>query len=309
VELRHLRYFVGVAEALNFRAAAEALHVSAPALSKQIRLLEEDIGVRLLDRDTTGARLTTGGAVFLDEARKVLVLADAAAERAREAAQGRRGRLTVGTIGRTLAHRMPQCLAAFDARYPDIHVELAEMDYARQSAGLKAGEIDVGFMPAHIAIHLPARLRQETVLRTPICAVLAQGHRLAKLRSVSLRDLAAERLLFLGKSKSSVGIDYARTLFSTRGLSPLEIVEVKGFLTLMAMVAASVGVSVRTFESAMSNAPGVVVRPLTEAGADLELDFRAVYRDSDQVARIARRFIAVLREVVAAKPCAVSSRI
>ena len=204
---------------------------------------------------------------------------------------------------------MPQCLATFDARHPDIHVELTEMDYARQSAALKKGEIDVGFMPAHIAIDLPPRFRQETVLRTPICAVLGRGHRLAKLRSVSLEDLAAERLLFLGKSKSSIGIDYARTLFSARGLSPREIVEVKGFLTLMAMVAAGAGVSVRTFESAMSSAPGVVLRPLAEAGPDLELDFRAVYRDSDQVARIARRFIAVLREVVAAKPGAVSSRI
>jgi DNA-binding transcriptional LysR family regulator len=300
VELRHLNYFVAVAEALNYRTAAEVLHVSAPALSRQIKDLEEELGVRLLDRNTQSVRLTNSGAVFLAEVRKILARVKHAAELAREAEQGRRGHLTIGTIGRTLAHRMPQCLTTFQARYPDIHVELAEMNYAEQFAALETGALDIGFMPAHVALPLGSRFRQETVLSTPIFAVLGRKHRLAKARRVSLADLAGERLLFLGPNITSICTDYARSLFSNRGLEPREIVEVKGFQTLIAMVAARRGASLLGFESSVASAPGVVLRPLKETGDDLKLHFCAVHRASGhQTNQPVHRFIAVLREVVA----------
>lgn len=234
VELRHFNYFVAVAEALNYRAAAEALHVSAPALSQQIKDLEEELGVRLLDRNTQTVRLTNSGAVFLAKVRTILANVKRAVKRAREAEQGRRGHLVIGTLGRTLAHRMPQCLTTFQKRYPDIHVELVEMDYAEQFDALESGALDIGFMPTHVALPLGSRFRQEAVLSTPIFAMLGRQHRLAKARNVTLADLAGERLLFLESAKTSIGTDYARTLFSNRGLEPREIAEVKGFQTLIA---------------------------------------------------------------------------
>jgi DNA-binding transcriptional LysR family regulator len=300
VELRHFNYFVAVAEALNYRAAAEALHVSAPALSRQIKDLEEELGVRLLDRDTQSVRLTNSGAVFLAEVRKILARVKHAAELAREAEQGRRGHLVIGTMGRTLAHRMPQCLTTFQKQYPDIHVELVEMDYAEQFAALESGALDIGFIPTHVARPLGTRFRQESVLSTPIFAVLGRKHRLAKARGVALADLARERLLFLEPTKTSISADYARALFSNRGLEPREIAEVKGFQTLIAKVAAGQGASLLGFESSVASAPGVVLRPLKETGADLKLQFCAVHRDSvHKTGQPAHRFIAVLREVVA----------
>jgi DNA-binding transcriptional LysR family regulator len=300
VELRHLNYFVAVAEVLNYRAAAEALHVSASALSRQIKDLEEELGVRLLDRDTQSVRLTNSGAVFLAEVRKILARVKHAAELAREAEQGRRGHLVIGTMGRTLAHRMPQCLTSFQKRYPDIHVELVEMDYAEQFTALENGTLDIGFMPTHVARPLGARFQQETVLSTPIFAVLGRKHRLAKARGVALADLAGERLLFLEPTKTSISADYARALFSNRGLEPREIAEVKGFQTLIAKVAAGQGASLLGFESSVASAPGVVLRPLKETGADLKLQFCAAHRDSvHKTGQPAHRFIAVLREAVA----------
>lgn len=300
MELRHLRYFVGVAETLNFRAAANTLHISAPALSAQIKDLEEELGVRLLDRNTQKVRLTNSGAVFLTEVRTILAQVKRAATHAREAQQGQRGRLTVGTIGRRLAHCMPRCLTTFQTRFPDIRVELAEMDYAEQLAALKTGSLDIGFMPARVALPLGPRFHQETVLSAPIFALLGRRHRLANARSVALSSLAEERLLFLSKTKSSMCAEYARTLFSARGLSPREIAEVKGFQTLLAMVAAGHGASLLGFESAVSAAPDVVLRPLKDRGPDLKLDFCAVYPDHGRKAvQPAHRFITVLRETVA----------
>jgi DNA-binding transcriptional LysR family regulator len=300
VELRHLNYFVAVAEVLNYRAAAEVLHVSAPALSRQIKDLEEELGVRLLDRDTQSVRLTNSGAVFLAEVMTILADVKRAAKRAREAEQGRRGRLVIGTMGRTLAHRMPQCLTVFQSQYPDIHVELVEMDYAEQFTALENGTLDIGFMPTHVARPLGARFQQETVLSTPIFAVLGKKHRLAKARNVSLADLAGERLLFLEPTKTSISTEYARTLFSNRGLEPREVAEVKGFQTLIAMVAARRGASLLGFESSVASAPGVLLRPLKDTGSDLTLHFCAVHRDSGhKTGQPVHRFIAVLREAVA----------
>ena len=300
MELRHLRYFVAVADALNFRAAAGALHVSAPALSKQIKDLEEELGVRLLDRDTQSVRLTNGGAVFLGEARLLLAQVKQAAEHAREAQLGRRGRLTIGTLGRRLAHCMPQCLTTFQTRYPDIRVELVEMDYAEQFAALKAGTLDIGFMPAHAANSLGMRFQHEIVLTVPLFALLARKHPLAAASAVALADLAGEKLLFLGKTKASMSADYARNLFSARNISPGEITEVKGFQTLIAMVAARQGVSLLGFENMAGTTPGVVLRPLKDKGPDLKLHFCAVHRDSGhKSAQPVHRFLGVLREVIA----------
>ena len=298
MELRHLRYYVGVAEALSFRAAAENLHVSAPALSKQIKELEGELGVRLLDRDTQRVRLTPGGAVFLKEARLILAQVARAAELARATSKGRHGHLKIGTIGRTLAHFMPECLATFQARHPEVEIELIELDYDAQFAALAAGTLDIGFMPGHIPLPKKPKLHRETVLATPLLAVLGKRHRLAKARAVTLAELAQERLLVLEKIKTSVSVEYAHTLFNAHGLTPREVTEVKSFQGLLAMVAAGHGASLLGFESSVASAPGLVLRPLSDQGPHLELKFSAVYRDTE-AGPLRQKFLGVLSEVMA----------
>jgi DNA-binding transcriptional LysR family regulator len=300
MELRHLRYFACVAEALNFRAAAHTLHVSTPALSRQIRDLEAELGVRLLDRNTQGVRLTNAGRVFLPEVRAILAQVQRAAAWAREAGQGRRGELRVGTIGRRLAHYLPQCLAQFQNRYPELQVELVELDYAEQAEGLRRGAIDIGFMPGHVIASLGPGLRRQTVLSIPLFALLGRRHRLARHRRVALAELAQERLLFLGQNKASMSAEYARQLFAARGLAARDLAEVRGFPILLAMVAARQGVSLMGFEPNLSGTRDVVLRPLKEASPDLQLEFCAVYPSpGPQPKPPVEHFLAVLREVAA----------
>src|SRR3954468_24795318 len=138
MELRHLRYFVAVADELNYRRAAEKLRVAQPALSSQIKDLEHEVGARLLDRDTGGVRLTDAGAAFLDEARLIVAHAQRAAGIAREAAKGRRGRINIGYYAPLVMGFMPESLRVFHARYPDVDVALHEMSILDQTEALEA---------------------------------------------------------------------------------------------------------------------------------------------------------------------------
>lgn len=297
-----MRYFVRVAESLNFRAAAAALNVSAPALSRQVRDLEEELGARLLERNTQTVRLTNAGRVYLEEAGKILAQVKQAANYVREAESGRRGHLRIGTIGRRLGPELPRCLGAFQERFPDVAVELLELDYAEQAEALRAGRIEVGFMPRHALPESGTGFQAETVLSRPIFALVGRKHPLAGARAVALAEVARERLLFLGKHKASMSADYARELFSARGLAPGKICEVKGFPILLAMVASEQGVSLMGFGALATETGEVVLRPLRETGPDLTLEFCAVYpRAGRGPEEPVRHFLDMLRAVTGSK--------
>lgn len=295
VELRHLRYFIAVAETLNFRAAAERLNLSKPALSKQVRDLEEELGVRLLDRDTRHVRLTNAGAVFLTEARALVGQAARAAQKAREAAKGRRGRLAVGNIGPITAVYMAACLTAFCARYPEVEVELIDLDIAAQVEALVKNAIHVGFVPAQSVGLLPAGFRNVPVLTAPLGAALGSGHPLARRRAVTLQELADERILCVhAREAVSRHADYVLSLFRTRGLKPARIVEVKGYESLLAMIAAGQGVSLLAGQGQLTRVDNVMMRPLKDRGADTVVDVRAVWR-KEAAGPLAENFIEVFR--------------
>jgi len=140
MELRHLRYYVAVAEELNFRRAAERLHVSAPTLSQQIKDLEDLLGVRLMERDTTSVRLTGPGEIFLEGARQLLADSHRVIAATKEAAQGRRGILRIGNAGPLSHGFMPACLQALAKRYPEVDVVLVEIDLNEQAAAVATGQ-------------------------------------------------------------------------------------------------------------------------------------------------------------------------
>ncbi|MBP7140291.1 MAG: LysR family transcriptional regulator [Opitutaceae bacterium] len=295
MELRHLRYFAAVARALSFRAAAEDLNLSTPALSKQIRDLESEIGVRLLDRDTTRVSLTKAGAVFLEEASAILLHAGAAVQRARDAAQGNRGRLAIGNIGPIAANHLAASLAKFCSRYPGVEIDLIDMDVPSQVAALSRKEIDIGFIPANTRPPLPPMLESVLVFSTPLCAVLGADHRLATRDSVPLAELAKERLLCISTGKQSLHRPYIRAVMEGRGLKAQRLVDVKGFESLLAMIAGGQGVSLLAGRSGLTRVDNLVVRPLREAGQDLEVAIWAVWR-SGKDSLLAQRFIDAFRE-------------
>jgi DNA-binding transcriptional LysR family regulator len=300
MELRHLRYFVTVAEELNFRRAAERLHVVQPALSRQIKDLEYELRVRLLDRDTVRVRLTDAGRVFIEEARQILAQAERAGDMAREAAAGRRGRLIIGNVGPVTTSFMPASLTEFRARYPEVAVTLMEIEPGEQISALESGVIQVGFTVEKDPV-LPAHLRRLRVLRSPMCAVVGPGHRLAGVKRISLAELAGEKLLSFAGHKSQTHADLVRGMFVANGLKagPTKIVE--GFESLLAMIAGGQGVSLMPQHISLSGADKVEIIPLKEATDDLVFELSAVWRDGE-TSPLARNFVDLLRELKKPSP-------
>src|SRR3569833_2895327 len=143
MELRHLRYFVAVAEELHFTRAAERLHIGQPPLSQQIQLLEEEVGARLLDRSRRWVRLTEAGKLFLDDARRILALSAEAAETARLAERGEMGRLRIGfTASTPLTEVFNRAVNAYRRQYPGVTLGFAEMSTLRQIVALRDRSID-----------------------------------------------------------------------------------------------------------------------------------------------------------------------
>ena len=299
MELRHLRYFSAVAKTLNFRAAAAELNLSTPALSKQIRDLEAEIGVRLLDRDTTRVELTKAGAAFLEETSAILLHVGAAAQRARDVAQGNRGRLSIGNIGPIAVNHLAASLGKFCARHPGVEIDLIDMDMPSQVGALSRKEIDVGFIPASGLNSLPSALASELVFSTPLCAVLGADHRLAVLGSVPLAELSKERLLCISGGRQSLNRAYIRGILEGRGLKAHRLVDVKGFESLLAMIAGGQGVSLLAGRSGLTRVDNLVVRPLKETGPDLQVAICAIWRTGkDSI--FAHRFIEAFRETTRA---------
>jgi DNA-binding transcriptional LysR family regulator len=296
MELRHLRYFVAVAEELNFRKAAERLHVSQPALSSQVQDLESELGLRLLDRNTGGVRLTVAGTAFLEAARQTLAQAQRAVELAREAELGRRGRLTVGFYAPLLMGFMPASLAAFHRRYPGVEVNLVEMSLGEQNAALKAQTIQLGFAIAGYQ-PFPRGLQHVKVVRSPTRAVVGRGHRLARRPRLALAELVNEPLLSLAPVKgSTIHCDRIRAVFKARGLKTKPMQSIVGAEAFLANLESGFGVSLIAEVGSLARSPDLRFKPLTDTGEDLFLELHALWSPGPASALITN-FIAVMQEV------------
>jgi DNA-binding transcriptional LysR family regulator len=187
LDLRKVRYFVAVAEQENFGRAAETLHIAQPVLSRQIRALEQELKVRLFERDTRGTHLTAAGRALLEDARTLLPAAAAAQRRARDAA--RQATFTVGFAPGVL---ITPAIRELSRRHPDVSVELFRSDWIHQADIIRDGQVDVGYL------RLPADVRGlavEPLFSEPRVVLLRADHRLAGKEAVSVADLAAEHLL------------------------------------------------------------------------------------------------------------------
>lgn len=294
MELRHLRYFVAVAEALSFRRAAERLRVAQPALSKQIKDLEEAVGARLLDRNTSGVMLTDAGVVLLDEARDVLERVEMAASAAREAAAGRVGKLTVGNVGALAAGFLPATLSAFHAKYPQVEVNLHELSLPDQLAALQAGTIQVGFT-IDAGASLSRGLQWAEVLESRVAVVMARDHPQARAARVSLAELADEQFLCIGETeRHSLHRQRLQAIFAARGIKPRPMRRVNGYESLIAMVAGDQGLSILLPE--LRNVENIVFRRIKEDGDDLVVRLSAVWRQGTH-SQLAGNFVEVLRSV------------
>jgi len=220
VELRHVRYFIAVAEHLNFHKAALHLYVAQPPLSRQIRQLEEFLGVTLLVRDKRKVELTKAGHVFLEEARKLILQAGHVAAAARHAQKGESGTVRIG-IASGLGGAVSKVVFEHRRRFPAIEIECRDLFSNFQNEALRKQEIDIGFLRPPVDqtyLHCDLLYEEEFVV------ILPKTHRLAKRRSLRLRDIADEPLIIFDRSFSSGLYDKIMGLFNRQGFTPHLIV-------------------------------------------------------------------------------------
>jgi DNA-binding transcriptional LysR family regulator len=262
MELRHLRYFVTVAEELNFRRAARRLHISQPPLTSQVRQLEEEIGARLLERDSHHVALTAAGIVFLDSCRRLLRDAEAAVESARRAARGETGCLAIGFVPSLAYGVAPSLFRYYHQKFPKVDLTLSEMDTSRQLAELVARRLDIGLIGAGLPGEHP-ELDSVTIAEEPLIAALPQEHRLARRQALSLRSLAGEKLILTLRQNRTGYNPWLLQLCHRFGYEPVIAPETdRRTTTVLNYVAAGFGIAIVPAQFSRVPTAGVVFVPL-----------------------------------------------
>jgi DNA-binding transcriptional LysR family regulator len=242
IELRHLRYFIAVAEELHFGHAAARLNISQPPLSQQIQILEQQIGARLLARTNRSVSLTPAGRQFLADSRQILSQVDDAVGRAARLHQGETGDLRIGfTSSAPFITAVSDTLSSFRQRYPDVHIQTREINTREQIAPLNEGNLDLGLMRNTL---LPDTLAWQVILREPLLAMIHRDHPLAAKAGVSLAELAREPFVFFDPHVGTGLYDDILGLLRRYKLTPSITQEVGEAMTIIGLVAAGLGVSI-----------------------------------------------------------------
>jgi DNA-binding transcriptional LysR family regulator len=291
MELRHLRYFVAVAEQRHFGRAAERLHMAQPPLSQQIRQLEAELGVTLLSRTTRKVDLTPAGAAYLERAREILAAVDAAGDEANRIAAGRTGRLMVGCVGSATYSLLPALAKALRAELPDVDFGFrGEMLSPDQAAALREGALDLALLR-----RLPdtSDLAVSDVRRERLIVAMPQEHRFAGRRRLRVPDLAGEGLIIHAGSGRSAMNTLVHGLFEAADLEVQVVHEVAETSTLVTFVAAGLGLAVVPEPTSALNVPGIVYVPLVGTPG---VDLVSATREGDENPVLARA-LAMLAEL------------
>jgi DNA-binding transcriptional LysR family regulator len=269
MELRHLRYFVAVAEERHFGRAAARLHMAQPPLSQQIRHLETELGIELLRRTTRRVDLTAAGEAYLARAREVLAAVDAAGDEARRVAEGLVGRVVIGCVGSATYSLLPALARALREELPDIDFAFrGEMLVPDQVAALRDGRIDLALLRPPVD---EAALRLTTLRREGLIVALPEGHPLAARKRLRVTDLRDEELIVHAGRGRSVMHDLVTALCRQAGFEPRVRHEVAETSTLVTFVAAGLGVALVPEPVAALGVAGATYRPLVEPSARIDL--------------------------------------
>jgi DNA-binding transcriptional LysR family regulator len=269
MELRHLRYFVAVAEERHFGRAAARLHMAQPPLSQQIRHLETELDVVLLRRTTRRVDLTAAGEAYLDRAREVLAAVDAAGDEARRVAEGLVGRVVIGCVGSATYSLLPALARTLREELPGIDFAFrGEMLVPDQVAALRDGRIDLALLRPPVD---EAALRLTILRREGLIVALPEGHPLAARKRLRVTDLRDEELIVHAGRGRSVMHDLVTALCRQAGFEPRVRHEVAETSTLVTFVAAGLGVALVPEPVAALGVAGATYRPLVEPSARIDL--------------------------------------
>ncbi|QBD79450.1 LysR family transcriptional regulator [Ktedonosporobacter rubrisoli] len=291
MELRHLRYFVAVAEELHFARAAEHLHMAQQPLSFQIKQLEEELGVALFRRSTRRVELTAAGCALLNEVYAAFAHLRQGIETARRADRGEVGSLVLGYVSIALYNLLPAAVRLFRERFPDVHVTLREMCSPELEEHISEGSVDVGL--AIRGLHFP-ELTYETLLHEQAIVALPKNHQLARLEQIPLRALATEPFVMYERTQRSLIYDQIITLCRAAGFSPNIVQEATSEQAVIGLVAAGVGIALVSDCLSGLRMDEVSYRPLIEPATPVEY---AVVCKRDNPSPCIQAFLNVVREI------------
>ena len=259
MEMRKLRHFVVLAEELHFGRAARRLSLTQPPLSISIRALEEELGVRLLERTRRSVSLTHAGSIFLEEARGILDRAERAVDLTRAAYRGEVGRLTVGFLAASAYTLLPPVLREFRQRFPGVALELRELLMAQQHEALRRADIDVGMLRPPI---LDSSLASEVILEEPMVVALPARHPLARLARIPARKLADEPFVLFPREPGLVFHDIIMDFCRRSGFEPRVAQEASQTHAVIGLVSAGLGVALVPASVRIIGMRGVAFRPV-----------------------------------------------
>lgn len=297
MELRHLRYFVMVAEEKHFTRAAARLHMQQPPLSQQIRALETELGFDLFKRHPKGVDLTSGGAVFLEEARAILARVQDGARRAARVATGVEGTLSIGFTSSAAAHPLiPRIIRAYRERYPAVSIALAEGNAGRLTERASVGELEVGILRAPVG--RPDGIEYHRLLVEELLWVLPVGHPTLDGSESSIDIQAVRNEPFILVRRPGAPGMYANLLHACQsaGFEPRVAFEVERMLTNVSLVAAGEGISVVPASMRDIHRDSVVYRRISGARPRLVAPLTLVCRQFNQSPAL-QNFIMLARQL------------
>jgi len=290
MELRQLQYFLAVAEELNFIRAAERLQMAQPPLSRQIRQLEQELGVELFRRTKRRVELTEAGEAFLAEARQILAQVELGVRVAQRASRGEIGRLVVGFEGSSTYDVIPKSLKVYRERFPEVDLVVYAMTTEEQIQALLEGRINIGFVVSPLS---DRRLTVEIILRESLVLAIPENHPLATRISVQVRNLEGEPFIMFQRHRGCGLYDQVIAVCQRAGFSPRVIQEADEMQVILGFVAAGLGITLLSASVQQFQRPGVVYRTLQPSTPKVAL---AVAWRRDAPSAVLQAFIEVVRE-------------
>lgn len=290
IELRHLRYFLVVAEELHFSRAADRLDIAQPPLSQMIQRLERELGVSLFHRTKRRVSLTDAGIIFQEEAKRTLAQAERAVSRVRRASRGELGRLVVGFIGSATYSVLPPIVRRFREQYPEVDLHLQELSTVQQIQALREGQLQVGFLRPFA--HEPT-LKSTVVLREPLVVAMPEQHRLSQQAKIAMRALTNEPFILFPRSLAPELHDQIISLCQRARFSPHVVQEAMQLPTIVSLVAAGIGVAIIPASLQNLGRAGVHFRTIRESTPKAEL---VVAWRTEQPSALLQSFLWVVTE-------------
>src|SRR6266550_3566564 len=292
MELRHLRYFVRVAEEQHYGRAAERLRIAQPALSRQIQDLEEEIGFKLFDRLPRGVKLSAAGKSFLVDARRILHEVNEAAARAKRVASGQSGTLRVGFVESVSWHGVvPDSFREFRERQPDAELQLKPASSLEQTEAVHSGRLDAGFV--FTIANIGRELAQLPIASLSLMLVVPKGHPLTKFKNLRLRDLNDAAFVWFPRRESPAYYDRLMHECFRGGLkSPHIVQEAVNEATILSLVSCRLGVAFVSGATRWRCPESVAL--LTVTDLKLPLPLALIWR-KDNLSPLLEKFVAAVR--------------